>query len=169
MGRYDVRIARPINAKGGDTLRNRINDYVSFAAGDGAALVVFDSDEHCALELVREVCDSFNNANPGIPVAIVCAVREFESWILASFYSVSEGSATFEGDPDAVGGVKEILRELLPGRRYKETSDQARLASRIDLDLAAANSRSFRRLCHAVEELVEAIDLSTTTVTPNLA
>ena len=52
------------------------------------------------------------------------------------------------------------------GRTYKETSDQASLTSRLDFELLLSRSRSFRRMRHAVEELVEACDAGTSPVTP---
>jgi hypothetical protein len=59
------------------------------------------------------------------------------------------------------------LTERLSGSRaYKEDEDQAAFTQRIDLELAKQNSRSFRRLCHAVEEIIAAIDGGTSAVTP---
>jgi hypothetical protein len=54
------------------------------------------------------------------------------------------------------------------GRSYKPTEDQADLTYYIDLKLVQSKSRSFRRLCHAVEELIEAVDNGLATVTPPL-
>ena len=169
LNRYDLRIARPINAKGKDTLRSRIDGFVSLTLNDDAALVLFDADEDCALELVRDICASCNGMNARIPIAVVCAVREYESWFLASFESVVDGGAGFPGDPDAVPNPKDSLRRAMPDGRYRETVHQAALSARIDLDAASANSRSFRRLCHAVEELASAIDSGTAIVTPEIS
>jgi hypothetical protein len=60
------------------------------------------------------------------------------------------------GDAEDIVNPKQWLTDRMPpGRAYKETADQPALSSHIDLDLAHANSRSFRRLCHAVEQLLE--------------
>ncbi len=37
---------------------------------------------------------------------------------------------------------------------YKETLHQAKFSSLIDLSVASSNSRSFRRMVHAVEKLI---------------
>ena len=169
LNRYDLRIARPINAKGKDTLRSRIDGFVSLTLNDDAALVLFDADEDCALELVRDICASCNGMNARIPIAVVCAVREYESWFLASLESVVDGGGGFAVDPDAIPNPKERLRRALPDERYRETAHQAGLTARIDIDAASANSRSFRRLCHAVEELASAIDSGTAVVTPEIS
>ena len=50
---------------------------------------------------------------------------------------------------------------------YKETSDQVVLTHYINLELAHDRSRSFRRVCHAVGELVEAIDYGIPATTPS--
>ncbi len=169
LNRYDLRIAKPVNAKGKDTLRSRIDRFVSLALGDDAALVLFDADEDCALELVRDICASCNGINARIPIAVVCAVREYESWFLASLETVVDGGACFAGDPDVVPNPKDRLRRALPDERYRETAHQAGLTARIDIEAGSANSRSFRRLCHAVEELASAIDSGTAVVTPEIS
>ena len=62
----------------------------------------------------------------------------------------------YEGDIESKRGVKEWLTaQMPPGLAYKETLHQVKLTHLIDLDLAQQRSRSFRRLFHAVEELVE--------------
>ena len=166
LNRYDLQIARPINAKGKDTLISRLEGFVSLTLNDDAALILFDADEDCALELARYICASCNGMNTRIPIAVVCAVREYESWFLASLESVVAGADGFAGDPDAVPNPKARIRQAMPDGRYRETAHQAGLTARIDLHAAFANSRSFRRLCHAVEELASAIDTRTASVTP---
>ena len=166
LNRYDLQIAKPINAKGKDKLRNGIDRFVSLTLNDDAALILFDADGDCALELVRDICASCAGINASIPIAVVCAVQEYESWLLASLESVVDDASDFAGDPDAVANPKGRIRQAMPDGRYRETAHQAGLTSRIDLEAAFANSRSFRRLCHALEELVSAIDSRTATVTP---
>ena len=133
LNRYDLRIARPINAKGKDTLIGRIDRFASLALNDDAALILFDSDEDCALELVRDICASCAGMNASIPIAVVCAVREYESWFLASLGSVVDGAAGFAGNPDAIPNPKERLRQAMPDGRYRETAHQAGLTARIDI------------------------------------
>jgi hypothetical protein len=53
-----------------------------------------------------------------------------------------------EGKRDAKHELEKLMLES-----YKETLHQAKFSALIDLQTAAANSRSFRRLIHAIEEL----------------
>ena len=46
-----------------------------------------------------------------------------------------------------------ISRKMPRDRSYKPTSHQLALTELVDLELAHTNSRSFRRLCHALELL----------------
>jgi len=76
-------------------------------------------------------------------------------------------TASFTGDIESLRGVKDWLsNQMPPGRIYKETVNQPSLSQSIDLNLAQANSRSFRRLCHAVQQLLDAMDSGEPIVTP---
>ena len=58
-----------------------------------------------------------------------------------------------------IANPKKWLSDQMPsGMAYKETTHQASFTSSVDLDMAYQNSRSFRRLCHALEQLVHAMD-----------
>lgn len=128
-----------------------------------------DADDNCAVEWASQALVRCKQVVTDIPISIVCAVREFETWILPSLESIRgkpirgsvafNQSATFEGDLESLSGVKEWIGQQLPlGRAYKETTDQASMTALIDISLALSNSRSFRRLCHAVEELQSVMD-----------
>ena len=100
------------------------------------------------------------------PVAIVFAHREYEAWFLASMETIARGSGNsfgpdlvYEGDVETRRGVKEWLTHQMPPRQiYKPTLHQAGFTALIDIELAQQRSRSFRRLCHAVEEIVHKND-----------
>jgi len=69
----------------------------------------------------------------------------------------------YAGDVEARRGAKERLtQQMPPGKAYRETFHQARLTRLIDLDLASQASRSFRRLCRAVDQLVAAVEAGRT-------
>ena len=74
-------------------------------------------------------------------------------------------------DVEALSNPKSWLQQHLPrDRKYRETYHQQILTHYIAIDLVYQRSRSFRRLCNAVEELVHAIDGGYTglvTPTPN--
>ena len=64
----------------------------------------------------------------------------------------------YEGEVEGKRDVKGWLRHQMPRRKYSPTTHQRRFTSLIDLELAYENSRSFRRLYHAIEQLLEAFD-----------
>lgn len=117
-----------------------------------AVLVLFDLDDGCPAEVGPLVAQRIRGAGPWpFPIAVVCAHREYESWFLASLETIHEGHR-YPDDPEGVRDAKGWLtREF----GYREVRDQAAYTRRLDTGIAL-RSRSFRRLTHAVEELVAA-------------
>ena len=73
----------------------------------------------------------------------------------------------FTGNAEELSDVKGWLtQQMPPGRIYKPTLNQASLTTHIDMERAIINSRSFRRLCHAVEQLVGAMNAGNVMTTP---
>jgi hypothetical protein len=174
-GRYDIDVGQPVKAGNCSKLEKEFEKFLRHAQGKprcGAILVLLDSDDGCPKELAANLVAQCNKTSVGKSVAIVCATREYEAWFLASLETIKGSaeiseSASFNGDVEMLRGVKEWLGKQMPsGRAYKETLHQASLTQRIDLELAHANSRSFRWLCHAVEQLVDAIDQGIVVTTP---
>ena len=125
-----------------------------------AILVLLDADKDCPRELGAQLALRARDSGVGIPVAVVCAKRNYESWFLAS-------DKDFAGNAEEFGGAKAWLTNRLPpGLAYKETKDQASLSATMNIEAAFQASRSFRRLCSALEELVDCIDSGTVRVTP---
>ena len=167
--RPDVMVAQGksgvVKANGRTNLEKKLDKFLQHAQnkpGCGAILVLVDADEDCPVTVFQELSRRCKEICPICPVQIVYARREYESWFLASLDTIKGSAgipdtAAFMGDAEGIANPKQWLTDQMPaGRRYKETTDQPALSSRIDLDLAHANSRSFRRLCHAVELLLEA-------------
>ena len=113
----------------------------------------------------------------GVPVAIVCAHHMYEAWFIASLDSPSgekimcklalSEDAEYEGDVESIRSPKRWIEVRMPrDKSYKETVDQAGLSYFIDIEHTRRRSRSFRRFCHAVEELVEGVGLGERAVTP---
>lgn len=178
--RHDLDVARPKSAHGRDTLLRDFERYLRYAAGTSgccAVLVLLDADNDCAKKRALGLAKKTRGLGLSIPVAIVCAKRQYETWFVASLDTIKgrtlkgrqgiSSSAQFAGSAEDLKGAKGWLTSNMPrGRAYKETMDQVPLTEYIDLNLACANSRSFRRLCHAVEELVQAMDTGIVIVTP---
>ena len=85
-------------------------------------------------------------------MAIVFANREFEAWFIAAATSLNgvRGFQSRQGDercdPELPRNAKGWVKERMPGG-YGEVTDQPALTARLDLHLAHAKSRSFRKLC----------------------
>lgn len=179
-GRLDVAVAKPKNAHSKDKLVRDLERYVRYAAmtpGCEGILVLLDVHDDCAKGLAPDLAQRSRELNLRVPVAIVCAVREYEAWFLASLETLRGksikgkpgllDSAEYTQPVEQLSGVKEWLtKHMPPGRAYKETTDQAPLTEHIDFTLAFDRSRSFRRLCHAVVQLVQAMDRGENAVTP---
>jgi hypothetical protein len=153
-----------VKANGRPNLLNKLDKFLQHAQNKpdcDAILVLLDADNDCPVILSQELSQRCEQVGTKCPVQIVCARRSYESWFLASLdtikgQSIIPDTADFTGDAEAIANPKQWLTDQMPpGRAYKETADQSSLSSRIDLDLAHANSRSFRRLCHAVEQLLD--------------
>ena len=158
-----VDIKWPKKAKGRGALVKRLEDFLSHAQntkGCKAILVLLDADKDCPKELGTELARRARAAGIRLPVTVVCAKREYENWFLASDEAFTEEAEEF-------GGAKAWLTNRMPpGLAYKETKDQAALSATMDIEGAFQASRSFRRLCSALEELVACIDTGTVKVTP---
>ena len=161
--RYDFDLLRPKVAKGKGGLIRRLEDFIGYATiteGCAAILVLLDADDDCPKELGFELAGRASSMNVRVPTAVVCAKREYESWFLAS-------DEDFQGDPEEYSGAKQWLnRRFAEGLTYKETRDQVRFSATMDMDAAYESSRSFRRLCNAVDELVQFVDAGVVTATP---
>jgi Domain of unknown function (DUF4276) len=92
-----------------------------------------------------------------VGVEIVVAYHEYESWFLAAADSLRAHPAVRndavapsnpEGRRDAKGELEKLMLES-----YQETRHQPKFSALIDLKTAGNNSRSFRRLVHAVKTL----------------
>lgn len=180
FNRFDIGVARPKRANGKGNLKRDLERFVNYAAlthGCVGILVLSDADDECALGIVEDFCARCRHLGLAFPICIVCAVRDYEAWFLASLdtikcgpndaRSVISATAAFTGSAESMHGVKAWLgRQMPPGRAYRETTDQAAFTALIDIPTALANSRSFRRLSHAVEELIVAIDSGVSVVSP---
>lgn len=178
--RYDINVPRPIIAKGASTFDKKSEQLLRYAIKEGCdgILVLIDADDECPYEKARIVSQKASTLGLNVPVAVVYAKSEYETWFISSLSSHSgddirswlglDPSVNAPDNVEDIRGAKEWLSRRMPsGRRYKETTDQEHLTPHIDFDLAYFRSRSFRRLCHAVEQLVDAIDGDSLIITPS--
>lgn len=86
-------------------------------------------------------------------LAVVLANREYEAWFIAAAASL-DGFRNFHCQPDdgfadaeTPRNAKGWIGERIAGGAYHQTTDQAAFSARMDLEVAYARSRSFRKLC----------------------
>ena len=125
----------------------------------GGVLVLLDSDDDCPAELGPSLLARAAQAGMGLPVGVVLAQREFESWFLAGAESLRgrrglPDNLTSPAEPELIRGAKEWLRSQISGGVYAETIDQPAFAAVFDLTLAR-RAQSFDKCCREVRRLIE--------------
>jgi len=149
-----------------DNFRSKTERYVNYLRKRNdidALLVLLDLDDGCAAQVAQQVTEGLRKLNPPKPIAVVFAVREYEAWFLAAANSL--WGRPYQDNPESIRDAKGELRRLFL-EDYAPTTDQASLSARMDVREAEKNSRSFRRLVHAVEELRRAVSQGQVVVTP---
>ncbi|WP_324667937.1 DUF4276 family protein [Geochorda subterranea] len=161
---HHVRVERHIRVPRGqlrhpDGLERAVR-LACMVADDAAVLILLDADDDCPAELGPALLSVARSvARASVPVAVVVARAEYESWLLAGLEGLRgrrgvREDATAPVDPESVRGAKEYLQQQMePGRYYSETVDQPALTQMFDLDRARQRSPSFDKLWREVERL----------------
>jgi hypothetical protein len=178
---YDIYPDKPLNAKGIGNLTEPegVEKFVKAAATRpdcGAILILVDADEECALTRSLDFARRIQVLGIPYPVVIVAAKQMYENWIIASIETI-RGQMLESGDRipidikqrddiESCNGKYVLKSWLPPGKSYNEPIDQLMFTRLIEIEHVIPRSRSFRRLCHALEEAVAAIRTNTRVVTP---
>ena len=153
-----VQIPRPIRTprnklvKPGE-LERAVESAARRAGPHGAVLVLIDADEDCPANLGPRLVQRATKARDDLPIGVVVAKQEYESWFLAAAESLRgrrglAGDLRHPSNAESVRGAKEWLSKRMgKNRKYVETLDQAALTSHFDLDSAGRRSGSFDK-CH---------------------
>jgi hypothetical protein len=154
----------------------------------GGVLLILDGDQDkvggkafCAAEVAKSLAVAAKDVGAGatFSVAVVFAMQEYETWLIAGAASLagqrlpdrrlirSDAKAP-EGDLEvSPRDAKRWLGTIVEGG-YKPTRDQAALTKLVDLDIIRARQlRSSRRLESAVSSLFQAIRSNTPIVSPS--
>jgi len=146
---------------------NGIEDAVEHAArkleGRGGILVLIDCDWSgaCPAADGPRLLTRATAARNDIPVAVVLAKQEFETWFLAAAESLRGVKGLLPdlaapAAPERIRGAKEWLSaRMQPGASYAETTDQAALAAEFDLEAARRRSDSFDKCYREIRTLLE--------------
>jgi hypothetical protein len=139
-------------------LQNEAETYMTYLRNRpevDAVLVLLDLDDGCAAEIAPRLAQSLRELNPPRPIAIVFAVREYEAWFLAAAHSL--WGKSYEGDPEGKRDAKGAIAALFDPD-YDPPVYQPSLSRQMNLQEAWDRSRSFRRLIHALEELLAQVE-----------
>jgi hypothetical protein len=160
-----IEVAQPFRLDSGkmrkpEELAKAIRIAAARVQGPGGVLVLRDGDDadvNCPVRLA-EMLRPEQDLVP-VDVEIVVAYQEYEAWFLAAADSLRahpdvRDDAVAPANPEGRRGAKRELEKLML-ESYKETRHQPKFSALIDLETARKNSRSFRRMVHAVETLAK--------------
>jgi len=144
-------------------------DAPSFPPGSGSPF--------CAATAAKAMATAAKGAGAGntFSLGVVFACTEYETWLIAGVESLAARQFQ-DGRPALPPGIKcpdgpieshgkRWLEEVFPG--YRPTLHQSALTEMLDLSIVRARQlRSFRRLEHALDQLITAVASGRNIVTP---
>ncbi len=180
---FDYSIGETYNARGRYNILKSggFENFLNLARGApncAGVIVLLDTEREnrdCPPSLAYNLAQRAQNLNLHFPVVVVCATCEYESWFLYNLANIApkylQPDAHYDDDPEQECDAKGWLTRNMPeGRIYKGTQNAPGMTNLIDLPHTTQHSRSFRRLDHAITELLAAIDTGENSVSPlNLA
>ena len=129
-----IRFSRNKVSKPGE-LEYAVGIAVKSISRQGAILILLDSDDDCPAQLAPTLLARILPVFRNIPIAVVFAKHEFESWFLAAAESLrgKRGLRTDINSPDnpeTIRGAKEWLRRRMQsGKTYSVTTRPTRTRS----------------------------------------
>ena len=163
-GAFHIQTTRPVRITKTTLLRpgelERALRLAQLAGGPGCPIIVMlDADDDCPAVLGPSLTTRALPTVRGRGVTVVLPKHEFESWFLAAAKSLA-GKRGLREDlvppekPEEIRGAKEWLsRNMIAGRIYSPTIDQAALVA--DMDLTAARTcQSFDRFVREMRRLI---------------
>lgn len=130
--------------------------------GRHAILIVRDADDDCPGQDAPALLTRAERVAEPIPVSVVFAKREYESWLLAAIQSLQgqrgiANDATAPINPELIRGAKEHLEQycMIAGATYSPTIDQPALTSRFSFEEARQACPSFNKLWRDLERLFQ--------------
>jgi hypothetical protein len=125
-----------------------------------AILILMDAEDDPPCILGPELLHRARDARSDVPIGVVLANREFETWFLAAIESLC-GHRGLAGDLSPIPNLESIrdakgkLTSLMSGSRvYSPIPDQPALAAGFDMDLARGRSDSFDKCWREIERLL---------------
>ena len=161
-----IRVSRDKVVKSGE-LEREVELAAQKLRGRGAIFILLDSDDDCPARLGPELRNRALQVHGNLPIAVVLAKREFESWFLAAAVSLRgqrglKSDLEPPNDPEAIRGAKEWLSLRMEGAgTYKPTVDQPKLTYRIDFNQARrahSFNKCYRDIVYLIEELRKSVE-----------
>ena len=153
-----INVLRPIRVRRDSFLKKdkEFSRYLRMASDkcgeSGLVLVLLDADDDCPKKLGAEIRERAFKVAPEAKVSVVLPNREYEAWFIAAAQSLTgcrgfvfDGAAVV--DPEVPRNAKGWIKERTVNKRYDPVIDQPAFSAAIDLEMAYAQSRSFRKLC----------------------
>ncbi len=149
-------------------LEHAVGIAIRSISKQGTILIILDSDDDCPADLAPTLLNRISPIFRNIPIAVVLAKQEFESWFLAAAESL-RGKRGLKDDinppssPENIRGAKEWLsKQMENNRKYRETLDQPALAALFDIE-QARRSDSFDKCYRDIAWLLEELQKQGTT------
>lgn len=161
-----IRVKRNRVVKVGE-LEKKVELAARKIKGQGAILIILDSDDDCPAKLGPELLHRASQVRSDLPIAVVLAKHEFEAWFLAAAESIS-GKRGLKcdlqppNDSEAIRDAKGWLSQQMEiNTKYSETTDQLTLTKNFNLRQARqADSfdKCYRDIVRLLEELQKVND-----------
>jgi len=159
-----IEIARPIRTpksklvKQGE-LERAVELAVRQVRGRGAVIVLVDD---CPKQVGPELLARAQSVRNDVPVSVVLAVREVESWFIAAAESIAgqhglPDNMQVPPDIENIRGAKEWITQHMQGAKaYSPTLDEPSLAKSFDLRLAS-RAESFSKFRRDVTRILQTL------------
>lgn len=129
--------------------------------GCGGIVVIIDCDDGCPAKEGPELFNRAVSVQKDMPISVILAKREYESWFLAAAESLRgkrglPNDLTSPADPEAIRGAKEWLDDRMSSTTsYKETTDQPALTNLFDMQVARRKADSFDKCYRDIKSMLE--------------
>lgn len=125
----------------------------------GLVLVLVDADDDCPAEQGPKLRERAAKTHSNVPVRVVLAVLEYETWFAAAADSLTDflqlrDDETAPRSPEETGQRKRWVEDHYAGdgTKYSETVDQKPMTAAMDLGVVHDRCPSFARLCRLLRE-----------------
>jgi hypothetical protein len=146
-------------------LENAVKVAAIKTEGNGAILILIDSDGECPRTRAPELLARAQKARADKKISLVLAHHEYEAWFLASASSLKgcrrlSDEIEDHSTPESVQNCKGWLEESMPRTsKYSETADQPALTAIFDL-ARARKAPSFDKLYREFQLMCQAAKLA---------